>query len=146
MEALLKYFPEQALRNKSYLYEYASPWGATGICDVTIFDAGDEVFVVLTDAQDNLGPGVSANFTAIASALKAIDPLLEDLSAEKIHWIEYRGPGSYNARPAPSFLLVVMSFNPRLKRFIRASWGHIFNLADLVARSQSNNGGGLCQH
>lgn len=143
---LQKHIPDQGLRRSSYQHEFTTALGVEAVSLVTIFSSEAEAFVVLTDPDNAIGPGVSSNFAAVATELKALDPLLQTLPAENIHWIEYRGPGSYNGRTSPSFLLVIMNFNPVLKRFARASWGHIYRLADVVMSRQFISGGVPCHH
>ena len=136
-----KHIPVQELHRSSYQHEFTTALGVEAVSLVLIFSSGTEAFVVLTDPDNAIGPGLSSNFAAVATELKVIDPLLQTLPPENIHWIEYRGPGSYNGRSSPSFLLVIMSFNPVLKRFARASWGHIFRMI-----SRPIIGGVPCHH
>jgi len=131
----------------SYQYEFDTESACDAVCVVTRIIATDAVYVILTDPENEIGPGVSRNFADIASVLKSIDPVLEVTEPNNIHWIEYRGPGSYNGRPSPTFLLVIMHFNEFTRRFERASWGHIFKLADIfVAQGHMMIGGAPCKH
>lgn len=131
----------------SYEYEFNTESARDAVCTVTRIIATDAVYMILTDPENKIGLRVSRNFADIASALKSIDPVLAVMEPNNIHWIEYRGPGSYNGRSSPIFLLVIMHFNEFTRRFERASWGHIFKLADIVVgRGHKMIGGAPCKH
>ena len=106
---LQKHLPEYNFAGSSYSYEFTSNLGVQSVALVTIILAGIEAFVIVTDPDNPIGPGVSANFAAIASGLTAVDPSLIELPEKNIHWIEYRGPGSYLRETRSTFLLVVMN-------------------------------------
>lgn len=130
----------EGLSRHSYIHSYQTSLGVMASCLVTRILMDGQAFMVLTDPENDYGPALSANFAIVASDLKSADAALRELSPASVHWLEYRGPGSYIGGDSASFLLVIMNFNEALQKYVRPSWGHVSSLMHILHGNNSQEG------